>query len=174
MLKLVGQVNHSPCQPGRRAHKWYYGARTESTMAKKLRVLLSPARLTGFLLAVTAVFLVGLLPGLPTIADPTQPGSPRRASHSSGLLHLPAGQERLVGEPIRVPLSTAGWTTILYENFEGTWPSAGWRTFDDDGATNGEYYWANRCAGHYSNRSAWGIGGGAQGSSLDCGAVYPC
>jgi hypothetical protein len=146
-------------------------------MANRLRVLLSPSRLTGFLLAVTAVFLVGLRPGLPAVADPTEPAQPRGAGHGSGSgsLQLPAGQQ-LTGEPIRVPLAAAGWTTILSENFEGTWPSGNWHTFDNDSppSTNGEYYWANRCVGHNSGRSAWSVGGGADGLGLTCGTTYPC
>ncbi|MBS1253206.1 MAG: hypothetical protein MAG451_02255 [Anaerolineales bacterium] len=50
--------------------------------------------------------------------------------------------ELLAGMPtIRVPLLSQGWTNIMTEDFEGTWPSAGWRVFDNDGDTNGEYYW---------------------------------
>jgi hypothetical protein len=143
----------------------------------ELRTRLSRSRLTGFVLVATAVLLVGLLLGLPALANPTEPVQPPGRGHGSGSgsLSLPAGQ-RLTGEPIRVPLSTAGWTTVLSENFEGTWPSANWYVFDNDSppSTYGEYYWANRCAGHNSSRSAWGIGGGAQGSSLACGATYPC
>ena len=75
-----------------------------------------------------------------------------------------------------VPSAPAEWTTIFEENFESTaWPaSSGWSVFDDDGTTGGEYYWANRCSGRASARSAWAVGGGASGRGLACGATYPC
>jgi len=145
-------------------------------MTSDLRARLSQSRLTGFLVAATVVLLIGLLLGLPALADPEQPVPPpgRGYGSGSGSLSLPADQ-RLTGEPILVPLASAGWTTVLSENFEGTWPSAGWYVFDNDSppSTYGEYYWANRCSGHNSTSSAWCIGGGANGSSLSCGASYP-
>jgi len=65
-------------------------------------------------------------------------------------------------------------TVIWSEDFEGAWPASNWRVYDDDGATNGEYFWANRCAGRASTRSAWGLGGGASGGLLtQCLANYP-
>ncbi|RME86179.1 MAG: hypothetical protein D6775_00800, partial [Caldilineae bacterium] len=73
-----------------------------------------------------------------------------------------------------LPVATEiGQSVILSEDFEGTWPAGSWQAFDNDAATNGEYFWANRCAGHNSSRSAWAVGGGAQGSSLTCGGFYP-
>jgi len=146
-------------------------------MTSDLRARLSRSRLTGFILAASAILLIGLLLGLPALADPEQPVPPpgRGYGSGSGSLSLPAGQ-RLTGEPIRVSLSAAGWTTVLSENFEGTWPSTNWYVFDNDSppSTNGEYYWAKRnCLAHAGSYSAWGIGGGANGSSLACGASYP-
>ncbi len=72
-----------------------------------------------------------------------------------------------------VPLGLDQATTLLSENFEGTWPSGSWQLLDENGATDGEYLWSNRCAGHNSNRGAWAIGAGANGSGLACGANYP-
>ncbi len=74
------------------------------------------------------------------------------------------------------PSAPDEWSTVFSENFESTsWPTGTvWSVFDDDGTTGGEYYWANRCSGRASVRSAWAVGGGASGSGLACGATYPC
>ncbi len=76
-------------------------------------------------------------------------------------------------QSIDVELGPDQWQTVLSENFEGTWPTGNWQVFDGDDATNGEYYWSNRCTGKNSARSAWAVGGGANGSSLSCGDHYP-
>lgn len=54
-------------------------------MAIRLRVLLSPSRLTGLLLAITAVSIIGLLLGLPALADPAQPVPPLERGYGSGV-----------------------------------------------------------------------------------------
>jgi hypothetical protein len=80
-------------------------------------------------------------------------------------------------DPREAAATTAGspvWITILEASFEGTWPDAGWQVFDNDASDNGEYSWARRdCRAHSGSFSAWGVGGGANGSSLACGADYP-
>lgn len=66
-----------------------------------------------------------------------------------------------------------GWTTIFSDDMEGTFPG-GWNVFDNDGATNGTYYWAKRnCRPHGGSYSAWVVGGGADGGNLTCGSDYP-
>jgi hypothetical protein len=74
-----------------------------------------------------------------------------------------------------VPGSFEQWTTVLSADFESaSWPSGSrWQVFDDSGAEAGEYFWANRCSGHESARSAWAFGGGANGRSLGKRASYP-
>jgi hypothetical protein len=42
---------------------------------------------------------------------------------------------------VAAPTDTQGWVGIMMEDFDGTFPSAGWTVFDNDGATNGEIYW---------------------------------
>ena len=70
-------------------------------------------------------------------------------------------------------VTTAGWETIFSDDFEGTFPGD-WNVFDNDGATNGEYYWAKKdCEAYEGSNSAWAVGGGADGSSLSCGSNYP-
>jgi uncharacterized repeat protein (TIGR01451 family)/CSLREA domain-containing protein len=72
--------------------------------------------------------------------------------------------------PTPIPLP---YTTIISENFEGTFPGP-WIVFDNDGATNGEYYWAKRnCRPYSGSYSGWAVGGGASGAGLGCGSYYP-
>lgn len=73
-------------------------------------------------------------------------------------------------------LAPAQGTARMSEDFESvTWPAGTpWTVFDNTGAAGGEYTWANRCAGHHTARSAWAIGGGANGRLLgSCSATYP-
>jgi len=66
----------------------------------------------------------------------------------------------------------AGWTNIMTEDFEGDFPG-GWDVFDNVSGY-GEYYWGKRdCRPHSGSYSGWGVGGGADGSSLSCGSSYP-
>jgi hypothetical protein len=68
---------------------------------------------------------------------------------------------------------SAGWQTIFSDDFEGTFPGE-WDVFDNDGPTNGTYYWAKKdCNPNAGSYSAWAVGGGAQGSALACGSDYP-
>jgi murein DD-endopeptidase MepM/ murein hydrolase activator NlpD len=70
-------------------------------------------------------------------------------------------------------VSSAGWQTITSQNFEGTFPGS-WIVWDDNGTSNGEYYWGKRtCHPYAGSYSGWGVGGGAQGSALGCGSNYP-
>jgi uncharacterized protein YegL len=95
------------------------------------------------------------------------------SGRASMVRRLPVPERRAV-RPLRAQASLSpDQTVVMSENFEGVWPSTGWRVFDLDGATNGQYYWSNRCSGRNSARSAWGVGGGANGSSLSCGDSYP-
>ena len=75
-------------------------------------------------------------------------------------------------EPIKIHTGATGWTTIMTEDFEGDFPGS-WDVFDNaDGY--GEYYWAKRnCRRHSGSYSGWGVGGGANGGTLSCGANYP-
>ena len=70
-------------------------------------------------------------------------------------------------------LETAGWETIFSDDLEGTFPGE-WNVFDNDGATNGTYFWAKKdCRPNAGSYSAWAVGGGADGSALACGSDYP-
>ena len=75
--------------------------------------------------------------------------------------------------PTPTPTSTPGtWTTILSEDFEGSFPGS-WNVLDDQ-VGYGEYYWGRRTCEPYSGSySGWAVGAGADGQNLDCGADYP-
>jgi hypothetical protein len=76
------------------------------------------------------------------------------------------GVERAAGGAV-----TAGWITIVSEGFEGAFPGVGWE-ITEDGV--GEYTWSRRgCRPHSGSYSVWGVGGGADGGALQCGASYP-
>ncbi len=72
-----------------------------------------------------------------------------------------------------VTVNPADWTIVVSTDFEGTFPSP-WSVVDNDGATNGEYYWAKRdCRAFAGSFSGWGVGGGTDGAALTCGNNYP-
>ncbi|MBC8262651.1 MAG: protease inhibitor I42 family protein, partial [Anaerolineales bacterium] len=63
------------------------------------------------------------------------------------------------------------WTNIVAEDFEGSFPGA-WSVFDNAGGY-GEYYWGKRdCRPHAGSYSGWGVGAGADGTSLSCSDNY--
>jgi len=78
------------------------------------------------------------------------------------------------GGPTPTPTSTpSGWRTLVSTNFENDFPGP-WRVYDDDGSSNGEYFWAQRsCRSFEGSFSGWAVGGGGNGSTLACGASYP-
>jgi len=92
-------------------------------------------------------------------------------------MSVPAPRSSLrPAEPATGPDAQGGPRTLLVEEFElAAWPSGStWQVFDDNGAVGGEYRWENRCTGYQSSRSAWAIGGGAQGDLLGtCSDIYP-
>ena len=66
---------------------------------------------------------------------------------------------------------TPGWTTILVEDFEGTFPGA-W-DLSDLGAGAGDYLWSKSpCRPFAGSNSGWAVGG-VNGSGLPCGSNYP-
>jgi len=93
---------------------------------------------------------------------------------STGLL-APVSQffssfTRSINTPSR---EITGWETIFSDDLEGTFPGE-WNVFDNDGETNGTYYWAQKdCRPYAGSYSAWVVGGGADGSALGCGSDYP-
>jgi hypothetical protein len=67
------------------------------------------------------------------------------------------------------PTPTVGWINIATENFEGTFPKAGWQLYYAS-----EYYWGKRtCRNFAGSYSGWSVGAGSGGGTLTCGAHYP-
>jgi hypothetical protein len=65
------------------------------------------------------------------------------------------------------------WSNITTENFESAFPKIGWAVADYQ-TGSGEYYWGKRtCRPGSGSYSGWGVGAGANGSSLSCGSNYP-
>lgn len=108
-----------------------------------------------------------------------QPGqmTSNRVANPSTLFYLPLLLRRQTGAAPATPTPTStppgdGWTTITAENFEGTFPKAGWSTYFDP--NYGEYIWGKRtCRSFQGSYSGWSVGAGAQGGALACGATYP-
>jgi hypothetical protein len=76
--------------------------------------------------------------------------------------------------PTPTPTGGPGCVTIVSEDFEGSFPGTTWRVFDNNGTTNGEYYWAKKnCKAYAGSNSGWAVGGGANGAALACGSNYP-
>ena len=76
--------------------------------------------------------------------------------------------------PTSTPTSTPepGWVEIVYEDFEGDFPTGLWYTSQE--CEEGNYTWGPRdCKPHTGNKSAWCVGGGADGIELECGSDYP-
>ncbi len=64
--------------------------------------------------------------------------------------------------------SSAGWITILSEDFGGSFPGSWTLT------GNGGYTWGKRdCRSYQGSYSGWAVGGGANGDALSCGSSYP-
>ena len=57
-----------------------------------------------------------------------------------------------------------GWNALMTEGFEGAFPGLGWTAFDNDGVTNGDYFWdEDDYRAHAGTFSAWAANGGANG-----------
>ena len=84
---------------------------------------------------------------------------------------VPAGGTVTVNFAL-TPSPTPVWTNIAAEDFEGSFPKAGWQV-EDYASGNGEYYWAKRtCRPKTGTYSGWAVGGGANGSGLPCSSEY--
>jgi len=62
-----------------------------------------------------------------------------------------------------------GWVTLMAEDFEGAFPSAGWHI----GRSGDPYLWGQRdCNPHTGRYSMWGGAGGTLGSQIPCMGMY--
>lgn len=72
------------------------------------------------------------------------------------------------------PVLLAPVAAIMSENFESTWPKAGWNLADQSTNDGGEFLLGKRnCYPRTGSYGGWTVGGGAQGSALGCSANYP-
>lgn len=90
---------------------------------------------------------------------PPQPGLEIQSPESAEAKDRVTENEALVA-----PAAMDGWTTIMSEGFEGAFPNSLWRVSDNDGVTNGQYYWDDTNYKPYTGAwSAWAARGGANG-----------
>ena len=139
-------------------------------MIKNHRIVAKPwFRVGGISLVLGAVLLTVML-NLPALAEPPEPAATPSSEVEPG--HVFLDTSGLVWDsPIQIAGGANGWSNIMTEDFEGDFPGAGWRV-DEDGS--GDYKWAKSACRPYSgDYSAWGVGGGVGGSSLQCGDDYP-
>jgi len=62
----------------------------------------------------------------------------------------------------------------MREDFESSWPGPGWIVMDESDTDGGQYAWGRRnCHPRSGDYAAWSVGGGTEGSALDCGDHYP-
>ena len=126
-----------------------------------------------------ALILAVLLSGVQFVAQPSASAN-ELLSDSQEAANITA--EELASMVLETPLQgeamtpeatvglAAGWTNIATENFEGAWPGSGWRVFDNDGATNGEYYWGATTCHDYGASGDTDAVPHAEGA----GAMYTC
>ncbi len=76
-----------------------------------------------------------------------------------------------IGRPVvAAPAQATDWMILVEEDWEGGFDDGVWTTIDRNGATDGEYKWGVRNVTNPLNsgqRSAWSIGGGADGQGLN-------
>jgi hypothetical protein len=98
-------------------------------------------------------------------ATGSSPWSGAQSATTTGKVFVPGMIRKYAAAPT--------WNTITSMDFEGAFPG-GWALSDSDGTANGEYLFAkSSCAAFAGTYSGWGVGGGANGSGLSCGANYP-
>src|SRR5262245_26255309 len=62
---------------------------------------------------------------------------------------------------------------VLAEGFENQWPGA-WKLDDYSSDDGGTYLWGKRdCLAHSGGYAGWSVGGGSDGSNLNCSDQYP-
>lgn len=105
-----------------------------------------------------------------SLAAQGRPPEPRPAFGGAPVTAVLSNTANLPTEPIPFTVQGGGWQQVFTETFESGIPGTVWTVFDEDGTTNGEYKWGTET---YTNttpagtRSAWGVGDGEQGGTLD-------
>jgi hypothetical protein len=102
----------------------------------------------------------------------TTPTTSDTATPTHTPTNTPTATPTATPSPTPTPTSEPDWEEIVHEDFEGDFPTGLWYTSQD--CEEGSYTWAPRdCRPHTGNKSAWCVGGGADGSQLECGSDYP-
>jgi hypothetical protein len=74
----------------------------------------------------------------------------------------------------REPRLLALAAQLMQEDFEGTWPAAGWELLDASDTDGGDFLWGQRdCHPRSGSYAGWSIGGGGHGSLYGCSSDYP-
>lgn len=150
-------------------------------MKKENPIRLSP-RVVGLCLFLGAVLLATVILNLPASAEPPEPtptvypqptAAPTLAVEPD-YAYLDTS-EIVWKSPVRLPSAARGWTPIMTEDFEGTFPDGKWTLLGDPGWSRETYrwhgaWWSGYCAGggtngvyppgpYPNNMSAWMIYG---------------
>lgn len=112
-----------------------------------------------------------LVLGEPRQAETATDKPPQEPSDTTQIEPPPPGAPRQSGPPESpktgsgdAPVMAAGWHTILYEDFEGDFPSGAWRVVDDSGVSGREVTWDDDDHRARSGQwSAWAANGGDDG-----------
>jgi hypothetical protein len=101
---------------------------------------------------------LGNLPQNINVLKPTQ------GSADLQITPLPENPNSAIVDSTMTPMASAGWSTIMSEDFEGAFPTGSWSTFDNNGKTDGEYFWGSTTfKPHNGLKSAWAARNGANG-----------
>jgi len=104
------------------------------------------------------------------LAQQGQKPEPRPAFGGRPITATLTSSANLPKETIAWETRGPGWQQVYTETFEAGINPTIWTSFDQDGTTNGEYKWGTEI---YTNttpsgtRSAWAVGDGEQGGTLD-------
>lgn len=120
--------------------------------------------------------------GTPTpTPSPTPTGTPTPTSTPTPTPGGPTPTYTPMPTPGGPTPTPSGWEILVNTDFEGEFPTP-WTVYDDNGTTNGEYYWGKRdCRAYVGGLaqvqglgySGWAVGAGANGAGLSCGSNYP-
>lgn len=111
-------------------------------------------------------------------AAPVSPATPvaglNKASDPSHFAAVIVGATEASSLEVAVSPSLAPASALMNLDFEGSWPATGWALSDMSGVDGGEYLWGKRnCHPRNGSYAGWSVGGGANGSTLDCAGTYP-
>jgi len=122
--------------------------------------------LLSLLLLSSSHFVSATSSSLPTTGNSESDSSSRYRADAVTIM-LPDVHAAASAAAVSVP-------STMTEDFEGTWPAAGWSLRDQSVSDGGEYLWGKRdCHPRAGGFAAWATGGGSSGQVSACGAPYP-